>query len=124
MNNNIAHNTLVVGASLNPTRYSYKAILVLREQNIQTFAVGLKSGQVEDVPILTEWDSFSNIHTVTLYMNASRQEDVYESILALSPQRIIFNPGAENPALKKIALAHHIEVLEACTLVMLRTGQY
>lgn len=124
MKNNIAHSTLVVGASLNDQRYSHKAILTLRKNDIPTYALGLKSGIVGDVNIETEWKKFTDIHTVTIYMNPKRQEEVIEPILALSPKRIIFNPGTENLKFQELALAQNIEVLEACTLVMLNTGQY
>ena len=45
-------------------------------------------------------------------------------ILKQKPKRIIFNPGTENPELEKLAKDNQIEVLEACTLVLLSTGQY
>jgi hypothetical protein len=42
----------------------------------------------------------------------------------LKPERIIFNPGAENPELEALADQAGIKVLEACTLVMLNTRQF
>jgi len=87
-------------------------------------AVGLREGMVGDVPIVTWIPENASIGTVTLYLNAHNQETWRDRLLALKPTRIIFNPGAENPALAKDAQAFGIEVLEACTLVMLSTGQY
>ena len=64
------------------------------------------------------------MHTVTLYLNPDHQKEYYDYILSLHPRRIIFNPGAENEALQRIANEKGIETLEACTLVLLSTGQY
>ncbi|HEX5003380.1 MAG TPA: CoA-binding protein [Bacteroidia bacterium] len=116
--------TLVLGASLNPSRYSNLAIRRLRSHHIEVEAVGLVAGVVDDVTILTGTPALENIHTVTLYMRAERQAKLYDYILSLKPSRIIFNPGAENAALAALAVQYNIEPLEACTLVMLSTGIY
>jgi len=116
--------TLVLGASLNPSRYSNLAIRRLRGHNIEVEAVGLVAGTVDDVIILTGTPALENIHTITLYMRAERQSKLFDYILSLKPSRIIFNPGAENAALTTLALENNIEPLEACTLVMLSTGIY
>jgi hypothetical protein len=44
--------------------------------------------------------------------------------MRLQPKRVIFNPGTENPALMQQLAADGMEVEEACTLVMLHTGQF
>ena len=116
--------TLVLGGSLNPARYSYRAIHMLRNYNFETVSIGLKSGMVSDVMISTGRNAFENIHTITFYLNPQRQEAFYEYVLSLAPKRIIFNPGTENLAFEKLATASGIECLQACTLVMLSTGQY
>jgi predicted CoA-binding protein len=116
--------TLVLGASDNPSRYSYMAIQRLRAKGHAVKAIGHKHSIVADVPIETDHREYEHIHTVTLYLNAGNQHEYYDYIFSLSPQRIIFNPGAENSELEKMAEAKGIETLEACTLVMLSTGQY
>lgn len=116
--------TLVLGASLKPERYSHMAILNLRRHGQAVIAVGLREGQVADVPVVKDIPADAAVHTVTMYLNAQNQEPWQQRILAMRPKRIIFNPGAENPAFEKAAEATGIEVLEACTLVMLNTGQY
>lgn len=115
--------TLVIGASENPERYSYLAINMLRDYKQPVVAVGHKTGQVADVAIVKEMPS-AGIHTVTLYVSAKNQTDFIEPIIALKPERVIFNPGTENPDFQAKLQAHGIEPIEACTLVMLRTGQY
>lgn len=116
--------TLVLGASANPSRYSYLAVQRLRSHGHQVVAVGKKLAQVADVMIEKEKKEFDNIDTVTLYLNPLHQRDYYDYILSLKPKRIIFNPGAENEELATLATQHQIKVMEACTLVLLSTGQY
>ena len=116
--------TLVMGASLKPERYSNKAIKSLRNHGYETIAVGLREGQVEDVPIIKGETKFEDIHTITIYVGADRLKDSEDYLLSLKPERIIFNPGAENPEFAMRAKEAGIEIVEACTLVMLATEQY
>jgi uncharacterized protein len=116
--------TLVLGASDNPARYSNMAIQRLRQGGHPVKAVGKRHSIVADVPIETATKNWMDIHTVTLYLNREHQEQYHDFILSLDPDRIIFNPGAENPELEKLAKAKGIDTMNACTLVMLSTGQY
>lgn len=116
--------TLILGASDNPSRYSFLALNQLREKGHPVEAIGKKKARVKDVDIETEKKHFDNIDTVTLYLNRHHQEAYYDYILSLHPRRIIFNPGAENPALEKLAEQNGITPVHACTLVLLSTGQY
>ena len=116
--------TLVLGASDNPSRYSFMAIQKLRQHGHPVVAIGKRHTLVADVPIESQKSLFNDVHTVTLYLNADHQKEYYDYILSMKPHRIIFNPGAENEELANLARENHIPVLEACTLVMLSTGQY
>ncbi len=116
--------TLVLGASDNPSRYSFLAINRLRQHGHPVVAIGRKAAVVAGVSIDTEKKPFENIDTVTLYLNPLHQQEYYDYILSLKPRRIIFNPGAENDELAELAAGHSIETTEACTLVMLSTNQY
>lgn len=116
--------TLVLGASDNPARYSNMAINRLRKNNHPVVAIGKKNGVVADTPVETEMRPVNNVDTVTLYLNPANQQQYYDYILSLHPKRIIFNPGAENAELARLAKEKGIEPIEACTLVMLSTGQY
>ncbi len=116
--------TLVLGASENPGRYSFLAVNQLRGKGHEVVAIGKRVGQVKDVPIQTEQVQTDEIDTVTLYLNPMHQQPYYNYILSLRPRRIIFNPGTENEELEALAEKEGIKVLEACTLVMLGTGQY
>ena len=116
--------TLVLGASANPARYSYLAINKLRSKGHEVVGIGLKKGRVTDVHIQTEKMPINNLDTVTLYLNANNQKPYYDYILSQNPKRIIFNPGAENAELASLAKERGIIPQEACTLVLLSTGQY
>jgi len=116
--------TLVLGASDNPQRYSYLAMSRLRGRGHPVVAIGRKPVAVGDVTIETEKKDFPGVDTVTLYLNPRAQKEYYDYILSLHPKRIIFNPGAENEELARLAQANGVQSLEACTLVLLSTGQY
>ncbi|MBL0355803.1 MAG: CoA-binding protein [Chitinophagaceae bacterium] len=116
--------TMVIGASGNPQRYSYLAVQKLNAHQHPVVALGNKPGSIGNTVIETEKRLFDNIDTVTLYLNPLRQKDYYDYILSLHPKRIIFNPGTENDELYDLAKEKGIAVQEACTLVLLSTGQY
>lgn len=116
--------TLVLGASVNPARYAYMAIRRLVRHNVPVVAIGLRKGEVDGVEIQTEKIPFENIHTVTLYLGPPRQKEYYQYIISFKPERVIFNPGTENPEFYKLLTAAGIEVEVACTLILLSTQQY
>ncbi len=116
--------TLVLGASENPGRYSNLAIKSLVNKGHEVLAVGKSGGNVAGIEILKDMPVTDEIDTVTLYLNPSHQQPFYELILMLEPRRIIFNPGTENEELEFLAASKGIDTLEACTLVLLSTGQY
>lgn len=116
--------TLVLGASENPNRYSNMAILRLLTFGHPVVAIGNKKGKVDDVEIITEHPEMDDIDTITLYLNPTNQKPYYDYILSLKPRRVIFNPGTENDELEKKLVQKGVITQEACTLVMLGTGQY
>ena len=94
------------------------------DNNHPVEAVGLRKGEVAGIEITTEKENFENIDTVTLYLNAKRQEEYYDYIISLKPNRVIFNPGTENPEFYKLLKENNIESEVACTLVLLASNQY
>lgn len=116
--------TLVLGASSNPARYSNIAINRLRRSNHPVVAIGKRAGMVADTAVETEPREIDDLDTVTLYLNPNNQKPYYDYILSLKPKRIIFNPGTENEELETMAKEQGIQPVEACTLVLLSTGQY
>jgi hypothetical protein len=125
MNNSISDKkTIVLGTSLNSWRYSHKAVLSLRSSGYQVIAIGNKSGFVGDVEIRTLLEQHTDIHTITIYLSAQNQIAYYDYIISLHPERVIFNPGAENAEFEKIAEENGIQVENACTLVLLAIGSF
>lgn len=116
--------TLVIGASENPVRYSNMAIRSLRQKGIEVVSLAKRTGKVLDVEIQTNFPTNETINTVSLYVGPQRQPEYYSQLLELNPKRVIFNPGTENEELAEILEKNGIEVILACTLVLLSTGQY
>ena len=116
--------TVVLGASQNPSRYSYLAINRLRAHQHPVVAIGRRVGQVADVDISKDHQVESDVDTITLYLNPKNQVEYYDYIMSLHPKRIIFNPGTENDDLIRMAKENNIKPVLGCTLVMLSTGQY
>ena len=116
--------TVVLGASQNPSRYSYLAVRKLVNHGHQVIAIGKRKGIINDVQIETDHLPLSDVDTVTLYLNPMNQREYIDYILSLRPKRIIFNPGTENDILIQSAKENGIEPVLGCTLVMLSTGQY
>jgi uncharacterized protein len=118
-------NTLLIGASTNPERYAYMATEFLMVKKHPVILLGNKEGEVFGNKIETEKTKIkTKIDTITMYVGEKNQADYQDFILKLKPKRVIFNPGAENAAFAKELEKADIEVIEACTLVMLSTGQY
>jgi len=116
--------TLILGASTNPSRYANLAANRLVSHGHPIINVGLKAGEVAGVAIEKPELIHTDLDTITLYLGPQNQPEYYDYIIKSKPKRIIFNPGTENPELEELAEANGIECTEACTLVLLSTGQY
>ena len=115
----------VIGASDNPERYSYQAFKLLQEKGHTVYPVHQRIQLIDGVSVYSSIKDISDaIDTVTMYVSADISNLLAENILAKPPKRIIFNPGAENSQLATRAQALGINTINACTLVMLRTGQF
>ncbi len=116
--------TLILGASTNPLRFSYKAIKSLLRRDYPVVAVGRKAGFVDDIEIQTGYPKINEIHTIMLYLGPKNQKDYYNYIIGLAPNRIIFNPGTENDELIELAKANNIKTVIDCGLVMINADTY
>jgi len=118
--------TVIFGATTNQERYAFMAAERLAKHRELFVPVGIKTGEVLGQPILDlrQQPMIADVHTITMYMNATNQHQWIDYILSLKPERIIFNPGAENPELAAKAHASGIATENACTLVMLASGVY
>jgi hypothetical protein len=121
----IPHNVAIIGASHKPQRYAYQAQELLMHYGHRVFPVSGNGREILNVPgYCSVAEIPESIDTVTLYLNADRHQAIKADLLQLKPRRIIFNPGTESDELMREYNQHGIETLEACTLVMLRTGQF
>lgn len=120
----MAKTTLVLGASVKPDRYANMAVRRLVAHGHPVIAIGRRAGHIDETVIVTSIPEHVEIDTVTMYLSAANQLPWREALIALRPKRVIFNPGAENPALARELEAMGCEPIEACTLVMLAAGTY
>lgn len=122
--NKISKRTVILGASPNPQRYANIATERLINHGHEVYPIGLRKGEINGVSLITDRPKLNNIDTITLYIGPQNQSGWIDYILELKPNRLIFNPGTENEILEKLAKDNNIEVLEACTLVLLSVGSY
>ncbi len=115
---------MVLGASPNPVRFSYKAVKSLLRHDQQVVAVGFRKGEIEEQEILTGQPPIENVHTISIYIGSSRQTEYYDYIHSLNPERVIFNPGTINPGLMGQLKEDGVECVSECMLVMLSENQY
>lgn len=115
---------LVYGASTNPSRYAYIATELLLQHGHDVSLVGIKKGEVLGLPIQQDQPLLEDIDTVTLYVGPANQDGLVDYLQSIKPRRVIFNPGTENPELERALQKVGILTEEACTLVLLHTGQF
>lgn len=118
--------TLIVGATTDRSRYAFVAAKMFEERKLEFIPIGIKKGEVfgKQILDLRTKPQLDDIHTITLYIGSAHQEEWIDYLIGLNPKRIIFNPGTENPDFFQKAKTKGIEVLYACNLVMLTTGQF
>jgi predicted CoA-binding protein len=116
--------TVVIGASTNPDRYSYKAVRSLLNHGHEVVPVGRKEGELFGLKIQNEFPFIEEVDTVTLYLGKKNQNSIYDYVFLLKPQRVIFNPGTENEEFEAELAKRGIFTERACTLVLLSTGSY
>jgi predicted CoA-binding protein len=116
--------TVVIGASSNPEKYSFKAVELLQKKGHEVVPVGIAQGNINGIEILTGQPNIDFVDTISLYVGQKNQPAYFDYIISLKPNRVIFNPGTENPEFYSILKENKIEFIEACTLVMLGVGNY
>ncbi len=116
---------VIVGASDNPGRYSHKALLLLSRHGHEVVPVHPLLAEIEGVKVVSDLSAITGkVDTVTMYVGPAISAGLTEKLTALKPGRVIFNPGAENAALAASLEKAGIVCEEACTLVLLNTGQF
>lgn len=116
-------NVLVLGASLNANRYSNMAMRKFDAKGFSVFSLGRNEGYVASMQIRTEAFPIDNLYAISMYLNKENQQDYFEYIVELKPEKVIFNPGSENKTLEILLDANNISFERACTLVLLSIDQ-
>ena len=116
--------TVVLGASPNPERFSYKAVISLARHKHQVIAVGKRKGTIGTIPITNGQPPIENVHTVSLYLAPYHQGEIFDYVLSLRPKRVIFNPGTESPEFIEWLESYDVEIVKDCTLMMLAEERY
>ncbi|MCB2261857.1 MAG: CoA-binding protein [Candidatus Thiosymbion ectosymbiont of Robbea hypermnestra] len=116
---------VVLGASPKPARYAYQAVQLLREYGYQVIPVHPKVSHIDQVPVVNDLHRVPRpAHTLSLYVGPARSKAMIQDILDLAPGRVILNPGTESRDLERALEDARIPYEHACTLVLLRTGQF
>jgi predicted CoA-binding protein len=119
------HSVVVLGASPKPTRYSYQAVSLLHSKGYRVLPVHPKATRIDRIPAFKGLSSIREpVHTLTLYVGPERSRDMIDDIIALSPGRVILNPGTESRELERALKDARIPHEHACTLVLLQTEQF
>ena len=118
-------NVAVLGASNKPERYSHQAVVLLAKKGHAVFPIHPALAEIDGHRAFKKLaDVPAPLHTVTLYVSPALSSGLADDILAARPTRAIFNPGTENPELEEKLAAAGIATVQACTLVLLCTGQF
>jgi predicted CoA-binding protein len=116
---------VVLGASPKPDRYSNKAVKLLLEHGHAVVPVHPAAAEIEGLQVAPNLPAVHGpVDTLTVYLSPAQSNGLLDNILTLEPGRVIFNPGTESPPLKAALAKAGIRTEEACTLVLLNTGQF
>lgn len=116
---------VILGASNKPDRYSYLAFKLLQEKRFVPVPVHPALKEIEGVSVFSSLEEVEKpIDTVTLYVNPTIIEQSISAVIKLAPRRVIMNPGTESSTAAAAFEQAGIEVVTACTLVLLKTGQF
>ncbi|KOR29909.1 hypothetical protein TI03_01065 [Achromatium sp. WMS1] len=115
----------MLGASSKIERYANMAQKELTIRGYHVIPVHPKIPKIYGITVVPELHTITQpVHTLTMYIGASRSEPLLEDILKIQPSRVIFNPGSESLMLETQLQQQNIMVIRACTLVLLRTQQF
>jgi predicted CoA-binding protein len=118
-------NVAILGASEREGRYARMAQEDLVSHGHQVFPVTPRFETVLGVDAVKTIDLLDvKIDTVTVYVGSDRVPELVQGILSCAPKRVIFNPGTEHLESMASLGQARIDVVEGCTLVMLRTGMF
>ncbi len=113
----------IVGASTNPERYSHQAVLRYLAKGWTVWPVhpsGLAVAGQACFRTLSDLPGRPDI--VCMYVAPATGLGMLDAIVAVKPQVLWLNPGADGEPLVSAARARGLHVTEGCTLVVLGHG--
>lgn len=115
----------VLGASPKKERYSNKAMTMLRQHGHRVIPINPGHAEIDGLPVFARLtDVPQQVDTVTVYVGLDHIGPLIPDIVKAKPRRVIMNPGTESDDLIRALDQARIPHLEACTLVLLSTGQF
>ena len=115
----------VLGASNKPDRYSNMAVRLLKEKGHAVVPIHPKLERIEGFSVAKSLrDVQKKIDTLSVYVGPKNIGPSIDDIIDLRPDHVILNPGTEAKDLEERLSQHGISFRKACTLVLLRTGQF
>lgn len=118
-------NVAVLGASANPERYSHRTVKALEGAGYPVFPVHPSGQPINGVKCYPSLHAIAEpLDTITIYLSEQNSTPLIDEIIKAAPRRVIINPGAENAELERRCRSAGIQVQRACTLVLVRTGQF
>lgn len=115
----------IIGATDKRDRYANKALHALQKNGHAVVLVNPFKEEVEGRECLDSVADYNGkIDTVTLYVNPKRFQDHIDDVIKVQPKRVIMNPGTEDDMHRRTLEDAGIEIIQACTLVLLSTNQF
>jgi len=115
---------IVMGASLNPSRFANLAVNKLQQKGFEVLAFGKKSGYIGQVKVSDTLPNDNDIYAIVMYMNAQNQKPFEDYIVNTHPHFVFFNPGSYNAELIQKLEARKIKVIQDCTLIALNRDDF
>lgn len=114
----IKQTVAVVGASLDRSKFSNKAIRAYLEQGWDVYPVNPKGGEIETLRAFTSVEEIPvEIDRVTLYLPPAIGVKALPGIARKKPKEFFVNPGAESDELVSEAKKLGLDPLLACSIV-------
>ncbi len=112
---------VIVGASDKPDRTSHQLLARLRQrEGYAPIPVHPRLRIIDGWPVLPALSAApERPDVISLYVNAQTSAGLEADLKRLRPGKVIFNPGAENPALQQHLQDAGIATEAACSLVLL-----
>lgn len=116
---------VVLGASPKPERFSNQAVRLLKQHGYVVIPVNSIAESIEGLPTAKDLRAIRGaVFTLSVYVGPQRSAALMDDMIALHPARVVLNPGTESPMLESGLSAHGIQVVQDCTLQMLRGGRF